>query len=56
MYSRSFLRSAGIVTGDIPLLRGTVTGDNKRPNTPTIKGVVLCSNLVLADRLHLEAP
>ena len=68
-YSRNFLRSTGMISGPIPFLRGIVTkldpfggpgnalahiewkdvGPNEFPSK------VLASNLVLKNRIHLEA-
>ena len=65
-YRREFLRSAGFFSGPIPFARGRIialapvfedravaTIDWGRPDIPA---KVLTSNLVRADRIHLERP
>jgi hypothetical protein len=63
-YRREFLRSAGFFSGPIPFARGRVISLSPVSNaldiatiewdTPDIPAKVLTSNLVRADRIHLE--
>jgi len=62
-YSREWLRSVGMVTGDIPFARGIVRKINGRiasvdwvnkEGRLTSQSSCLINNLIAVDRLHLE--
>ena len=64
-YKREFLRAAGLLTGPVPFARGRIISLSPVSNAldvatidwsePDIPARVLTSNLIRADRLHLES-